>query len=169
MLRVLTRRIARWTRQALDRGDEPDAVHDVARDARALAAIVAVEMVRKGAIDDAAFAAGRARALTRAGRSRRAVAAHLATRGVAADQIQAAILDLPDSAEATQLAAALVQARRRRIGPFRAGDAALTPIEQQRALAALARAGFDHDIAAAALACDPETAERLIAGLRSFL
>ena len=158
MLRVLGRRIARWSRAALDRGDDPDAVRGIVLAARAHAALVASEMVQVGAVDDAAFAAGRARALMRGGRSHRAVAAHLATRGVAADRIESAILNASDgvgSMGETQLAAALMQARRRRIGPFRASEAATTPIEHQRALASLARAGFDHDTAVAAWPVTP--------------
>ena len=64
-------------------------------------------------MDDAAFAASRARSLGRAGRSRRAIAAHLAARGVAGDDARAA---LPDTQEA-ELAAALALAKQMLNGP----------------------------------------------------
>ena len=51
----------------------------------------------------------------------------------------------------SELAAALVLARRRRIGPFRSGDAP-DLAGQRRELAVLARAGFPQDVARRALA-----------------
>ena len=67
--------------------------------------------------------------------------------------------------EASELAAALVLAHRRRIGPFRSGDA---PHEagRQRELGVLARAGFPHWVAREALAMDLDQAETLVNRLR---
>ncbi|MBR0647945.1 RecX family transcriptional regulator, partial [Roseomonas hellenica] len=91
-------------------------------------------------------------------RSRRAIGAHLAAKGVDADTAEAA---LPEDPEA-ELDAALAQCRRRRVGPFARApeDAAM----RLKALAALARGGFSHAIAKRALDMDAEEAEaRLIA------
>ena len=74
--------------------------------------------------------------LARTGRSRRAIGAHLAAKGVPAETARAA---LPDDPEA-ELDAALAYARRRRIGPFRAAEADADA--WRREAAALARAGF---------------------------
>lgn len=160
LLRVLERRIMRW--QAAS-GEPAEA----AADARLAAREVVRALVVAGTLDDSNFAAARARRLVRAGRSRRAVSAHLAAQGVDAETAGAA---LPD-AEAEFLAA-VAFARRRRFGPFRPlacldGDKAdagreLAALE----LAALARAGFPRDIAERALRLDADEAADLLAALK---
>lgn len=153
LVRVLDRRIARWIRLA---GDvEPDVIAQC----RGAAREVALRLVASGVIDDTAFAESRARSLTRAGRSRRAVAAHLGARGVDGETIRDA---LPTDPEA-ELAACLSLARRRRIGPFRRPDAEENPMREQ---GMMARAGFSHEVAVQALAMDPETAEALVIRLK---
>lgn len=149
---VLQRRVDRWARRAEAEGADTSG----AAAARAAAARVAQAMVAAGVVDDAAFAAARARRLNRAGRSRQAIAAHLAGKGVAREAAAAA---LPEDAGA-ELDAALARCRRRRIGPF-----AAEPMSREvrlKALAALARAGFGRDVAEAALDTPPgEAADRL--------
>ncbi|CAH2600645.1 Regulatory protein RecX [Rhodovastum atsumiense] len=154
LTRVLDRRVDRWARTAA-----PD-VAEAARPAlRETVRAVVARLAAAGVVDDAAFAEARARSLARSGRSRRAIAAHLAARGVGSDMTEAALPDAPDA----ELAAALACARRRRIGPFRPEGTVADP---KREFGVLARAGFSHDIAARALASDPETAEALVAALR---
>lgn len=157
--RVLLRRVARWAREmAQDREG-----HEAAEAAMpALEAAVEAEVTRMtgcGAVDDAEFAAMRARSLARSGRSGRFIAAHLAARGVAGETVRAV---LPEGAEA-ELAAALALARRRRIGPFRRPD---RPDDPERARGVLARAGFARDVVEQALACEPERAEEIVEALR---
>jgi regulatory protein len=154
LIRVLDRRVDRWAREA---GSEASA--GALPGLREAVRTVVAQLAAAGAVDDAAFAAGRAGTLVRAGRSRRAIAAHLAARGVAGEDARAV---LPDNPEA-ELAAALVLARRRRIGPFRTADRAEDP---KRELGMLARAGFSHDTAARALGMDAEVAEALVLQLR---
>ncbi|MCX7382626.1 MAG: RecX family transcriptional regulator [Alphaproteobacteria bacterium] len=154
LLRVLERRIDRWARAA----PEPD--RDALTAARRAARAVVERLAALGAIDDAAFAASRARSLTRAGKSRQAIAAHLASRGVAAETSRAATARDQD----TDLAAALAWAKRRRIGPFRPTE---TDADGRRKeLGVLARAGFDREVALLALACPAEEAEARVIGLK---
>lgn len=158
LCRVLERRVDRWARAAEAEGQPREAIAAAAATARAAAAEVAKALVTAGAVDDAAFAESRARRLARAGRSRRAIAAHLSAKGVAAETAAAAI---PDGEEA-ELAAALAYCRRRRIGPF--ARVAPEPDARRKALAALARGGFAQGMARRALAMDPAEAEdRLLA------
>jgi regulatory protein len=137
LARVLANRIRRWA-MASDLDD--DAKAEAAAKARAAIPKIVAALTEARALDDAAFAASRARRLARSGSSRRKIAAHLAARGVA--------LDTPTD----ELAAALAFARRRRLPPF--GEA-----DRMKALAALARAGFPRDIADAVLRADREEAE----------
>ncbi len=123
--------------------------------------MVVDRLAAAGAVDDAAFAQGRARSLARAGRSRRAIAAHLAARGIDASLAGTVLPDDPRH----ELAAALTLARRRRIGPFRADEAA-DPVRHRRELAALARGGFSEMIARQALEMRHSEAEALLISLR---
>ncbi len=159
LLRVLTRRIERWARQAAE--TDPDAAAEAGRRARAEAAEVVRRLAAAGAVDDAAFAAARAARLARTGRSRRAIGAHLAAKGVPAETARAA---LPDDPEA-ELDAALAYARRRRIGPFR--PAAADADARKREAAALARAGFAAEVAHRALRMETEEAAARIAARRN--
>ncbi len=153
LLRVLDRRIARWAEAT---GAEEA---DIAS-ARAVARRVVERLAAKGAVNDAAFAEARARRLAQSGRSAVAIAAHLAQRGAGEEAGPAIEAALPD--EEAAIAAALITLRRRRLGPFSPDPTA----HRDKALAALARAGFSRRIADAALATGWEEAEALIARFR---
>jgi regulatory protein len=158
LLRVLNRRIDRWVRA---QAEEVEA--DTVAAARAAARAIGAKLAEQGLINDAEFAASRARSLTRAGRSRQAIAAHLAARGV--DRAAAAGA-MPEHEDA-EFAAALACARRRRIGPFRRAE--VDAEGHNRELAMLARAGFPRDVALRALACPADEAETLTIALRQNL
>jgi len=149
LIRVLDRRVARWARAAAPDPEVLVGLHAAARR-------IAARLTAAGAVDDAAFAAARSVRLARAGHSRRAIAAHLAAKGVDGALGRAA---LPRD-DATELAAALTTLRRRRMGAF--GPAPDAPT-RQRQLAVLARAGFEQGLARRALAMAREEAETLLA------
>ncbi len=153
MIRVLDRRVSKWSRSVPDlEAEEISAV-------RAIARHVAARLVKSGLIDDTQFATMRARSLTRAGRSRRAVQAHLSAKGVGGDIVQEV---LPQDSEA-ELAACVVLVRKRRLGAFRNPE---REPDRMRELAVLARAGFSHNVASQALGLDAEAAEDLVIRLR---
>ena len=177
LLRVLNRRIRRWAQRAGAEGAAPGQVaSQVAAQSRAArdeARLVVARLVADGVLDDGAYAEARARSLARSGRSRRATLAHLAGRGVDAELARSVLPADPD----TDLAAAVLQARRRRIGPYAdgggdagadagAGAATADAVARNRALAALGRAGFDRDTAERALGLDRAAADALILALR---
>jgi regulatory protein len=111
-----------------------------------------------GLVDDAAYAAARARARLRRGQSLRTIRAGLAAKGVGAEDAAAAVAALRDEAGDPDVAAACAFARRRRLGPFRRGAG-----ERDRELAAFARAGFSRAVAQAVLGCaDPDEVEALL-------
>jgi regulatory protein len=159
--RVLERRVDRWKRQAERGGLDTEMAAAQAAKARDAVRQVVAQLVAAGAVNDAAYAESRAHSLVRAGRSRRAVAASLAAKGV--DPATAATaMPEPGSSE---LAAALVLARKRRIGPFRTG-AVPDDAGRRRELGVLARAGFPQSVARQALAMEREQAEALVNELR---
>lgn len=156
---MLERRIARWARSA--EFPDPERLAQAVAAARQAASAVVARLASNGAVNDAEFATVRARRLARSGRSRRAILAHLGERGVSGDIARAS---LPE-AEESELAAAVATSRRRRIGPFRSGEA--DPETRRRDLAALARAGFSREIARRVLAMPAEAAESLLIRLRN--
>jgi regulatory protein len=160
LARVLNRRVDRWARAAGETHDDPEGLAAAVAAARLAVRAVVARLVALGAVNDAAFAASRARSLGRAGRSRVAVAAHLAAHGVAKETAQAALPDDP----AAELGAAVLLARRRRIGPFRRSEA--DSEIRRRELGMLARAGFPQPVAEAALNMAPDEAEALVLRLR---
>jgi regulatory protein len=111
-------------------------------------------------VDDAAYATARTRRDLAQGHSLRRIAAGLAAKGVGATEAAAAIGALREGAADPDLVAAVAFARRRRLGPFRAQKR-----DQDRELAAFARAGFARHTAEVVLACaDAEAAAALLAG-----
>jgi regulatory protein len=133
--RVLRRKVERSAR---DHGTDREA---------GLAAVerLIARFAASGLIDDARFAEGRAASLFRRGGSRRTIAAKLGEKGVGGREIAAALASLEQLADEPELAAAIVYARRRRLGPFR--DAEQRRDRRDKDLAALARAGFSLSIA----------------------
>ena len=116
-----------------------------------------------GLLDDDAYARARARTLFRRGKSRRAITADLTRRGLPADAVAAALRDLAaqEDGPAADLVAAVLLARRRRLGPFR--TRAPQDRDDARALGALARAGFDRMLAHRVLAMTRNEAEAILA------
>ena len=154
--RVLGNKLRRWARAAEAEGRE---VAEAMAAGLAAAKAVAAAMVSAGTVNDADFAAVRARRLARGGRSRRAMAAHLASKGIAAGDARAAMDDAPAEADA-----AIAQCRKRRIGPFARGPC--DPALRLKWLGMMARAGFSRGVAEAALDAEPEHAEARLIALR---
>lgn len=136
------------------------------REAMALAAAAVDALVGRyrasGLVDDAAYAAGRARSRLRRGQSLGTIRAGLAAKGVASEHAEAAIAALREEAGDPDLAAAVAFARRRRLGPFRRASAERDDEQRRKELGAFARAGFSRTTAEAVLACaTPEELEAL--------
>lgn len=158
--RTLSRRIATWAMRSVRAGLDEEEIAAAAARARELVVGVAQRMVENGLVNDAAFARARASRLSRAGRSRRAISSHLAAKGVEEGTVRDA---LPSGAE-DELRAALVFARKKRLGPFGRADDDEADREararaKNRALGAFARAGFGFDLAERVLRMAREEAD----------
>ncbi len=154
--RVLDRKIARWASATEDSSEQ-------AATARAAARAVVAKLAAAGAVNDTAFATARSRSLQRAGKSSRAIGAHLSARGV---QQELAHEVLPEDAD-HELAAAVIHTRKRRLGPFRKAEA--TADTYRKELGNMARAGFAHGVAKQALQLSADEAEALITAFRAEL
>ncbi|HBK07968.1 MAG TPA: hypothetical protein DDZ81_19285 [Acetobacteraceae bacterium] len=155
--KVLMRRIDCWARLQPD----ADAAAPVIQSARLAVDAVVKRLAEAGAVSDTGFAESRARGLVRAGQSKRAIQMRLVAKGVAPELARTASETDPE----TELSAALVLVRKRRIGPYRAAEDA-DPVMRMKELALLARAGFPRDIAERALDTDRDEAENRILELR---
>lgn len=138
--KVLARKIAASCRHH----DEDPATH------AALLDEVVAQCVSLQLVDDRRFAEGRTASLRRKGLSGRAVAGRLAAKGVERELIE----DVAATDADTELAAARIAVRRRRLGHWRdpaKDEAADTAALRRKDLAALARLGFSFAIARTAL------------------
>ncbi len=133
--RVLLRKVRR---SAAAHGTDP------AEGAAAVDALVA-RFLDAGLLDDTLYACGQALSLARRGAPARAIALKLKQRGVAEEQIAYALEARSEEAADPDLAAALIYARRRRLGPFRA-EPATRAENRQKDLSAMARKGFAPDL-----------------------
>jgi len=100
-------------------------------------------------VDDAAFADARGAALARRGYGERRVAQALAFAGV--DEVDSA--PARAAVKENALEAALIFARRKRIGPFAKGE--IGPDQRRKALAAMLRAGHDLSVSRRIVAAPP--------------
>jgi len=127
--RVLRRRVMKMTLEAPD-----------LRPAAFLAADeVVAELVGRGLVSDALYAAAKVRADQAMKKPRAKTAAKLRAKGVAKATIQKALED--ESEPDADFEAGLAIARRRRLGPFRVGER--TRETDRKDLGALARAGLN--------------------------
>jgi regulatory protein len=110
------------------------------------------------ALDDTAYAEISTRSGMRGGKSKRAIAQRLSQRGVAESTVATAV------AEADDLYAALVLARKRAFGPFRKGE--LDDKRKAKELSAFARAGFSFDIGKKVFEMPVDEAEEALAAGR---
>jgi regulatory protein len=115
---------------------------------QAIDAVVA-KFVDAGVIDDKAFAQTKARALHRRGTSTKLTRNRLQMAGVDGATLDTAMQALDQELDTNprqrEWRAAVALARRRKLGPYR--PAAERKDKRNRDLAAMARAGFDYDVA----------------------
>lgn len=121
------------------------------------AAEVAARCVSAGYVDDAAFARAKAGSLLRRGYGMRRVGQALDAAG-----IEPASRAEIEASEATERAAALTLARRRKFGPF--GEGPLDRGTREKQLAAMLRAGHSMDRARALIAAPSVSAAEEWAG-----
>ena len=153
---LLLRRIKRAEMLGTDRA-EADA-------ARPQVETLIARLLASGILDDRHFAEAQAESLQRRGTSRRHIRQRLTAKGLYRGFVDEALGAIAPEGEASELAAACVLARRRRLGPYRASGTRRD--FRQKDLATLARAGFSLEIARRVLAArDPEALDRLLRGL----
>ena len=114
-------------------------------DGTALLEAMIARYLDSGLLDDGAYAKARAASLHRRGNSARVITGKLRQKGVGNDDIAGALQALSKEDPDPEWAAAVMVAKRRRLGPF--ATQKTTEETREKHLAALARAGFSYDIA----------------------
>lgn len=102
--------------------------------------------LKAGLLDDQAFAQMRAESLHRRGTPLQGIRHKLRADGLTGEDIDPALDALRTEIEEPDLAAAIILARKRRLGPYRSNDDERQE-KRDRDLGVLARAGFSYDIA----------------------
>jgi regulatory protein len=128
------------------------ACHALELDPAEFAAMIdtVVETCRRNAlVDDRSYAETKVASLRRRGGSRRKIEAQLNAKGVDRGTIEAVLED----SERSDDDAALIFARRRRLGPFRKTG---RTERRDKDLAAMCRAGFSYEIARRVIDAEPE-------------
>ncbi|HSO35596.1 MAG TPA: RecX family transcriptional regulator [Labilithrix sp.] len=167
--RTLQRRIGNWARRATRAGRDAEAVAQDAAAARELIAPIVERLGEVGLVNDTAFAENRAKRMSTSGRSRRAITAHLAQKGVAAATVREAV----SHDAGAELSAAIAFARKRRLGPFAREeeeplDRDARRVAERKALGTMARAGFDFGVCERVLRMDRDDADERLRDRREF-
>jgi regulatory protein len=144
--RVLDRKI----RRSIEEHGVP-----TAEEAAGWVADLIARLQRGKLLDDRAYAESRVRRLYAEGKALGRIRQTLAVKGVAKDDVAAALerLEAESTAPASDLPAAAAFARKRKLGPYR-GDPAQRAEMRQKDLGALARRGFSQAIAMKILSAD---------------
>jgi len=127
----------RVRRSAAHHGDELDELEPILDE-------VLDHLERLGALNDQAFAEGKAQSLIRKGLPERAIRQKLSQKGVSSELVEQQLTARRESAEDAELDAALRYARRRRLGPW--STSAPSTDRPPRDLARMARAGFPYSV-----------------------
>ena len=108
-----------------------------------------------GVLNDANYAEMKVKSLRRQGRSGRVIAQKLYAKGIAKSLIDSTLQDMrgEDSLEDSELKAARILAKKKKMGPFRKG--ASDDRLRRKEFSALARAGFSSSIARRVLETEP--------------
>ncbi len=147
--RVLERRLQRWMHG-------PDGIGPLEPAEATRFVVAAVDHCRKlGLLNDRAFAESKTASGRRKGHSTRKIAATLAAKGIDRD-LAAAVLHADETDAFT---AALIFARRMRLGPFRTRTPSDPVAADRRDLAALCRNGHGYAVARRALEMTRDEAE----------
>lgn len=112
-------------------------------------------LTANGLLNDEAYTRGMVNSLRRRGLSARAIESRLQQKGIGTENARRALeqYDAEEHSEDTELESALIFIRRKRLGPFATTEKKAAP---DKAIAALARAGFSCDIARRILKTEQE-------------
>lgn len=136
--------------------------HHTEQDRDACAALVEDTLTKfqdMGLLNDEAYLRGMVTSYRRRGLSATAIKAKLAAKRLPADAVTEAIARHRDDGGPDDLAAAVLHARKKKIGPF---QPATREENRDKAMAAMARAGFSYDIAGKVLSMEADEADALI-------
>lgn len=166
LLRVLKAKLRRWAIKAEQEGMDPAEITSRLNKGLQEIPSILAKVKRLGIVNDHTFTEYKVSSFIRSGRSQRVIQNKLLQKGVAFDVVQS-VLDQYQGKD-TELLAALIYARKRRIGPFRRADRELTIEIKQKEQLSFARGGFSFVMTGKILSMDLIEAEEMIQKLRSL-
>lgn len=166
LLRVLKAKLQRWAIKAEKEGVESSEVRNKLKQGHQEIPDIIAKVKRLGIVNDHIFTEHKVSSLIRSGRSQKVIQNKLLQKGVAFDVVQSVLDQYQD--KDIELLAALVYAKKRRIGPFRRVDRELSPEIKQKEQSSFARGGFSFAMTDNVLSMDFVEAEEMIQRLRSL-
>lgn len=164
LLRVLKVKMRRWAMKAEQEGIESVEIEvELQKGYREIPDILA-KVKRLGIINDQTYTEYKVGLLIRSGRSQKAIQNKLLQKGVAFDVVQSVLDQYQD--KNTELLAALIYAKKRRVGPFRRADREVNTEVKQKEQQSFARGGFSFAMTDQILSMDIAEAEETIQQLR---
>ncbi|MDI2112279.1 regulatory protein RecX [Commensalibacter nepenthis] len=166
LIRVLKAKLRRWALKSEQEGiDQSKIDNGIQQGLQQIPQIIA-KVKKIGIVDDCSYTEYKMNSLIRSGRSQKAIQNKLLQKGVAFEVIQSVLGQYQD--QDTELLAALVYARKRRIGPFRRVDREVTHESKQKEQSSFARGGFSFVMVDKVLSMELAEAEETIQRLRSL-
>lgn len=166
LLRVLKAKMRRWAVKAEQEGMEPTEITSGLKKGYQQIPDILAKVKRLGIVNDQTFAEYKVNSLIRSGRSQKVIQNKLLQKGVAFQVVQSVLDQYQD--KDIELFAALIYARKRRVGPFRRNDRELTIDKRQKEQLSFARGGFSFMITDRVLSMDLAEAEEIIQKIRSL-
>lgn len=166
LVRVLKAKLRRWALKAEQECLEPSEISEGLRKGQQQIPEIIAKVKRLGIINDQSFAEYKVTSLIRSGRSQKVIQNKLLQKGVDSNVIQSVLDQYQD--KDVELLAALVYARKRRIGPFRRVDREENAELKQKEQLSFARGGFSFGMSSKILSMCQSEAEETIEMLRSL-
>ncbi|CAI3927629.1 SOS response regulatory protein OraA/RecX [Commensalibacter communis] len=166
LIRVLKAKLRRWAAKAEQGGIDQSEIDEGLRQGLQQIPQIIAKVKKIGIIDDHTFAEYKINSLIRSGRSQKVIQNKLLQKGVAFEVIQSVLDQYQD--KNSELLAALVYARKRRLGPFRRIDREVNNETKQKEQASFARGGFSFVMVESVLSMELAEAEETIQRLRAL-
>lgn len=166
LLRVLKARLQRWAIKAEKEGIESSQINSKLRQGYQEIPDIIAKVKQLGIVNDQVFTEHKVSSLIRSGRSQKVIQNKLLQKGVAFEVVQSVLDQYQD--KDIELLAALVHAKKKRIGPFRRVDREFNIEAKQKEQSSFARGGFSFAMTDNVLSMELVEAEEMIQKLRSL-
>ncbi|MDI2090541.1 regulatory protein RecX [Commensalibacter oyaizuii] len=164
--RILNSKLRRWGMKVKEEGMDEEEIQTLLHQGKKQIPDIVVDMKRIGAINDQVFAEYKTQSLIRSGRSSRMVKMKLHEKGIDPSIIQTVVTQYQE--KDSEILAALIYMKKRRMGPFRRSDRDVSSDIIRKEQQSLVRGGFSFAMIERLLLMDRCEAEEMVDTLRSL-